>query len=391
MKKRKVYLDYAATTPVDPRVVKAMLPYFGKIYGNTMSLHQMGMKTSEAVEKVRKTVADFIGAEEEEIIFTGSATESNNLVLKGLAEANPQKRKILISAIEHDCVVESAKWLKGKGYEVKKIPVDRVGVVDLDFIKNNIDDNTLVVSVIHGNNEIGTIQDLEKIGKICREKGVYFHTDASQSLGKVAIDVKMMEIDLLTGSGHKIYGPKGAAFLYVKKGIRIAPLLHGGGHENGLRSSTVNAPAIVGLGKAIEIIEKSRHGGQASAENLKMRKLRDELIEGILKTIPDCFVNGPRENRLVNNVNISFRRVEGEGMLLELDAYGIACSTGSACSSRTLEPSAVLLAIGLKAEEAHGSLRFSLGRWTTKAEIDYVLKVLPIVVERFRKMSPFKN
>jgi len=246
--KKKVYLDYAATTPVDPRVVKVMLPYFGEIYGNTMSLHQMGMKTAEAVEKVRKIVADFIGAEVEEIVFTGSATESNNLVLKGLAEANPKKRKILISTIEHDCVVESAKWLRGKGYEVKKIPVDRVGIVDMDFIKREINNETLVVSVIHGNNEIGTIQELEEIGKICREKGVFFHTDASQSLGKVDIDVKKMQIDLLTGSGHKIYGSKGAAFLYIKKGIRIVPLLHGGGHEMGLRSGTLNIfNGLVGL------------------------------------------------------------------------------------------------------------------------------------------------
>lgn len=383
--KRQVYLDYAATTPVDPRVVKAMMPYYGQIFGNTMSLHQMGMKTAEAVEKVRKVVADFIGAETEEIIFTGSATESNNMVLKGLAEAYPDKKKILISAIEHDCIVESAKWLSNKGYVVKKIPVDKEGFVELDFIKKEIDENTLVVSVIHGNNEIGTIQDIGEIGKICREKGVLFHTDAAQSLGKTDINVKTMQIDLLTGSSHKIYGPKGAAFLYIKKGIKIVPLLHGGGHENGLRSSTVNVPAIVGMGKALEIMKKPK------AENQKIAKLRDKLIDGILKTIPDCFLNGSKENRLVNNVNISFKRVEGEGMLLELDSYGVSCSTGSACSSRMLEPSAVLLAIGLKAEEAHGSLRFSLGRWTTDEDINYVLKVLPLVVDRFRKMSPFKN
>jgi cysteine desulfurase len=385
LKKRQVYLDYAATTPVDPRVVRAMMPYFGDIYGNTMSLHSMGMRTSAAVEKVRKTVADFIGAQPEEIIFTGSATESNNMVLKGLADANPEKKKILISAIEHDCIVESAKWLAGKGYEVKKIPVDKVGMVDLEFIKKETDGNTLVVSVIHGNNEIGTIQNLEAISKVCHEKGVYFHTDAAQSLGKVEIDVVKEGIDLLTGSSHKVYGPKGAAFLYVKKGIKINPLLHGGGHENNLRSSTVNAPAIVGMGKAIEIYKNLKE------ENLRIKELRDKLIDGALKAVPDSFLNGPRDNRLVNNANISFRRAEGEGMLLALDDYGIACSTGSACSSRTLEASAVLLAIGLKAEEAHGSLRFSLGRWTTSADIDYVLKVLPIVVDRFRKMSPFKN
>jgi len=379
-KKRKVYLDYAATTPVDPRVVKAMLPYFGETYGNTMSLHSMGMKTAEAVERARKIVADFIRAETDEIIFTGSATESNNMALKGLAEANPEKKKILISAVEHDCVVESAKWLGKRGYEIKIIPVNREGVVDIDFIKNNIDKNTLLVSVIHGNNEIGTIQDIAEIGKICGEAGAYFHTDASQSLGKVEIDVKKMQIDLLTGSGHKIYSPKGVAFLYVRRGIKINPILHGGGHENGKRSSTVNAPAIVGLGKAIQI-----SNFQFLISNAKIKKLRDKLIEGILTTIPDCWLNGSKDNRLNNNVNISFAKVEGEGLLLELDDYGICCSTGSACSSMSLEPSAVLTACGLTAPEAHGSIRFSLGRWTTEADINYVLKVLPLVVNKFRK------
>jgi cysteine desulfurase len=373
IKKREVYLDYAATTPVDPRVVKAMLPYFADIYGNTMSLHSMGMKTAEAVEKAREIVAQAIGADTEEIIFTGSATESNNMALKGLAEAYPAKKKVLISAIEHDCIVESAKWLRRKGYEIRIIPVDRD------------DENTLLVSVIHGNNEVGTIQDIEKIGKMCWERGVFFHTDAAQSLCKTEIDVKKMQIDLLTGSGHKIYGPKGAAFLYIRKGIVIFPLLHGGGHENGLRSSTVNAPAIVGLGKAIEICQKT-----FKAEGIRIKKLRDKMISSILKTIPETWLNGSKENRLYNNVNISFAKVEGEGMLLELDGYGVSCSTGSACSSRSLEPSAVLTAMGLTAPEAHGSIRFSLGRWTTDEDINYVLKVLPLAVNKFRKMSPFK-
>jgi cysteine desulfurase len=382
--KQKVYLDYAATTPVDPRVLKAMLPYFGQYYGNTMSLHQQGMKAAEAIEKARKIIAKVIKATAEEIVFTSSATESNNLAIKGLAEANPIKKKIIISSIEHDCVENSAHWLSGRGYKIVRIGVNRDGLIDFDSLKKSIDNETLLVSIIHGNNEVGIIQDLEKIGELCRSNGIYFHTDASQSFGKVEIDVDKMKIDLLTASSHKIYGPKGAGVLYVRNGIRIRPILHGGGHESGLRSSTVNVPAIVGMGKAAEIVEKSK------AESLKIKKLRDKLMGGILETIPDCWLNGSEGNRLYNNVNISFARAEGEAMLLELDARGIMCSTGSACSSNSLEPSHVLLAMGLTAPEAHGSLRFSLGRWTTEAEINYVLQVLPKVVEKIRKISPFK-
>ncbi|MEK7528018.1 MAG: IscS subfamily cysteine desulfurase [Patescibacteria group bacterium] len=385
MKKREVYLDYAATTPVDPKVVKAMEPYWGKFIGNTMSLHSQGQKASAAVEKAREIIAKFIGAETEEIVFTGSATESNNLALKGVAEANPLKKKILISSVEHDCVVESAKWLAGKGYEIKEIPVNREGLIGFEWFLGELSEEILLVSVIHGNNEVGTIQDIGRIGNVCREKGVLFHTDASQSFGKVPIDVKEMKIDLLTVSSHKIYGPKGAAVLFVRNGVAIKPILHGGGHEGGLRSSTVNVPAIVGMGKAVEIAEKSK------TENLKIRKLRDKLIKGILESVEDCWLNGDINNRLSNNVNISFARVEGEGLLLELDRRGISSSTGSACSSRSLEPSHVLLAMGLTAPEAHGSIRFSLGRRTTEAEINYVLKVVPEVVKKLRKISPFKK
>jgi cysteine desulfurase len=386
MKKRQVYLDYAATTPVDPRVVKAMGPYWGKFVGNTMSMHSQGMKASAAVEKTREIIAKFIGAETEEIVFTGSATESNNLALKGVAEANPLKKKILISSIEHDCVAESAKWLAGKGYETKEIPVKRSGLIDFEWLEKELTEKVLLVSVIHGNNEIGTIQDIGRIGEMCREKGVLFHTDASQSFGKVLINVQEMEIDLLTASSHKIYGPKGVAILYVRNGVAINPILHGGGHEGGLRSSTVNVPLIVGMGKTVEISRKVE-----KSENRKVERLRDKLIKGILDKVEDCWLNGDPKNRLLNNVNISFARVEGEGLMLELDRRGIAVSTGSACSSRSLEPSHVLLAMGLTAPEAHGSIRFSLGRWTTEAEINYVLKVMPEVVSKLRKISPFKT
>jgi cysteine desulfurase len=386
MKKRQVYLDYAATTPVDLRVIKAMEPYWGKYIGNTMSLHLQGQVASAAVEKVRENIAKFIGAEAEEIVFTGSATESNNLTLKGVAEANSQKRKILISAIEHDCVVESVKWLSGRGYVVKEIPVNRDGLIDFEWFTRELTEDVLLVSVIHGNNEVGTIQDIGRVGSMCREKGVIFHTDASQSFGKVPIEVSEMKIDLLTASSHKIYGPKGAAILYVRNGVVINPILHGGGHEGGLRSSTVNVPAIVGMGKAVEISRKV-----LKSESLRVGKLRDKLVKGILDRVEDCWLNGDSKNRLSNNANISFARVEGEGLLLELDRKGIEVSTGSACSSRSLEPSHVLLAMGLTAPEAHGSIRFSLGRWTTAAEINYVLEVVSQVVAKLRKISPFKK
>lgn len=385
MKKQKIYLDYAATTPVDPKVLGAMLPYFNQYYGNSMSLHEFGFKTSEAVENARGIIAKALKASDDEIVFTGSASESNNLALKGLVEANPKKNKIIISSVEHDCIRNSAIWLRGKGYKVVMLPVDKKGFVDFEVLKKEIDKTTLVVSIIHGSNEMGTIQDIKKIGELCRERGVYFHTDASQSFGKVPIDVKEMKIDLLTASSHKIYGPKGVAILYVRDGIKINPIMHGGGHEGGLRSSTVNVPAIVGMGKAVELCVKNM-----KTENERLTKLRDKLIGGILTSIDDCWLNGDDKKRLSNNVNISFERVEGESILMELSNRGIMCSTGSACSSNNLEPSHVLLAMGLSSPEAHGSLRFSLGRYTTDSEINYVLKTLPIVLKKMRKMSPFK-
>ncbi len=384
MKKRKVYLDYAATTPVDPRVVRAMLPYFYDSFGNTMSLHQYGRVEAEVVEKIREKVARLVGAKTDEIIFTGSATESNNLALKGLAEANPTKKQIIISAIEHDCVLKSAEWLEGKGYKVDRVGVDQYGRVKLDELKRLLGGETLVVSIILANNEVGTVQDVEAIGKLCRDKGVYFHTDASQALGKVKIEVNEQQIDLLTASSHKIYGPKGVAVLYVREGTKLTPILHGGGHEGGLRSSTVNVPAIVGLGKAIDLDQK------LNIKNQKLSELRDRLVEGVLKNIPGTKLNGDSDHRLPNIANISFDYIEGEGVVLELDRMGVMVSTGSACSSTSLEPSHVLLAMGLTHQQAHGSLRFSVGRWTTKSEIDYVLTVLPKIVAKFRKISPYK-
>ncbi len=384
---KQIYFDYAASTPLDPRVLKTMLPLFEFDFcGNTMSLHSFGQKASEIVEESRNTFAKILNSKPQEIIFTGSATESNNTVLKGIAFANQKKGKhIIISSIEHDCIVESSNWLKKMGFEITKVPVDKFGLIDLEALKLSIRPDTILVSIIHGNNEIGTIQDLEAIGKICKENKVYFHTDASQSFGKTPIDVQKMNLDLLTASSHKIYGPKGVALLYIKSGTKIEPLLHGGGHEYGLRSSTVNVPLIAGFAKAAELCIE-----EMPQETERLTKLRDKLINSILTSIEGSYLNGHPTQRLSNNINISFSKVEGESLMLQLDFAGIACSTGSACSSNSLEPSHVLLATGLKAHQAHGSLRFSIGRWTTEEEIDYLLEVIPQVINKFRILSPFK-
>jgi cysteine desulfurase len=384
--KKKIYFDYAATTPVDPKVLKEMMPYFSDKFANSMSFHSMGQEVSEIIEDNREKLAGFIGAKANEIIFTGSATESNNMVLKGIMEANKNNgNHLIISSIEHDCVLGSAKFLEKNGCKVTYLDVDKNGFVKLDDLERSIDEKTVLVSIIHGNNEIGTIQDLKKIGEICKKHNVYFHTDASQSFGKVKIDVEKMNIDLMTASSHKIYGPKGAALLYIKEGIKIQPLLHGGGHEFGLRSSTLNTPAIIGFVKAAEMAMEN-----LEEENRRISGLRDKLIEGILKNIKGTALNGDRKERLSNNVNISFGLVEGESLLLELDDLGIECSTGSACSSRTLATSHVLLALGKTAVEAHGSIRFSLGRFTKESDVNYLLKVLPRAVEKLRQISPFK-
>jgi len=381
---QKIYLDYAATTPVDARVLKAMLPYFSKGFGNSMSLHSFGVDALEALEESRKTIADVISAYPQEIIFTSSATESNNLALKGVAFANKREKKhIIVSTIEHDCVLESSRWLEHQGFEITRLSVDRNGFVDLKELKKAIRKDTALVSIIHANNEIGTIQDIRAIGDMCHKAGVYFHTDASQSFGKEKINVRSMNIDLLTASSHKMYGPKGVAILFVKKGVRIEPILHGGGHENGLRSSTSNVAAIVGMAKAAEIL--SREGEK---ENQRIRRLRDILKSDILTKMKGTKLNGDPTKRLANNVNVSIFGIEGESMVLELDYHGIAVSTGSACSSRTLEPSHVLTAIGLSHKEAHGSLRISLGRFTKESDIKKTGAILEKVVKKLRSISP---
>ncbi|MFC1789768.1 cysteine desulfurase family protein [Patescibacteria group bacterium] len=384
---QKIYLDYAAATPVDSRVVKTMLPYFSEKFGNTMSLYSFGQETNEDLEASREVVADLIKAESSDIIFTASATESNNLALKGIAFANKNKgRHIIISSIEHPCIMESVTWLEKQGFKITKLKVDKYGLVNPKDVKKTIKKDTILVSIIHASHEIGTVQPIVDIGKICKNKGVYFHTDAAQSFGKIPINVNKMNLDLLTASSHKMYGPKGAACLYIRKGTKIEPILHGGGQESGIRPSTVNVAAIVGFAKACEISKK-----EMTKEGKKNMKLRNKLIKGVLSKIPNSYLNGHPLKRLPNNVNFRFDFIEGESIVTKLDLLDIAVSTGSACSSVKLEPSHVLLAIGLKPEQTHGSLRISLGRWTKEREIDHFLKVLPLIIKKLREISPFKK
>jgi len=380
--KIKAYFDYASTTPVDPQVVKAMLPYFCKKFGNTMSLHSLGQEAKLILENAREKIANLINAKPSNIVFTSSATESNNLALKGIAFANRKRgNHIIISSIEHSCVMESAKWLESQGFKVSKISVDKFGFVNPNDVEKAIRKETILVSIIHASNEIGTIQPIKEIGEICKKKNVYFHTDAAQSFLKIPIDVNDMNIDLLTSSSHKIYGPKGAAFLFIKDGVLIEPLIHGGGHENGLRSSTVNISAIIGFQKACEIAFKNMDN-----DSKRIARLRDRLIEEILK-IKGSHLNGFPKKGLYNIASFWFEGVDGEAIVIRCDLLGIAVSTGSACSSIKVEPSYALLATGLKPKEANGSLRISLGRWTTEKEINYLLTVLPKIIEELRKVS----
>lgn len=383
---RRVYMDYAATTPVDPRVLKAMEPYFLEKYGNSMSLHSLGREAKQALEDSREMVTSLMNADTKKLIFTGSASESDNLALKGIAFANRKKGKhLIVSSIEHDAVLKPAKWLEKQGFEVTYLPVDHYGLIDLNELEDAIRKDTILVSIIFGNNEIGVIQDIKGIGKICREKEVYFHSDATQAFGKVPIDVKKMNIDLLTVNAHKMYGPKGVGGFYIRDYIKLDPLIHGGGHEFGLRSSTVNIAGIVGFAKAVEIQKK-----EMNKEAKRLTKLRDKLIEDVLK-IENSHLNGHPTKRLPNNTNFWFAFIEGESLILHLDMKGIEASTGSACSSSSLEPSHVLMAIGLKHEQAHGSLRLTLGKQNNESDVDYVLEVLPEIVKNLRMISPFKR
>lgn len=380
------YLDYASTTPVDSRVLKEMQPYFSDKFGNPTSFYSFAQEAKKAVDRAREQVADFINASPEEIIFTSSGTEACNLAIKGTAYAQRKKgRHIITSSIEHFAVLEACKWLGRHGFEITYLPVDEYGLVSPESLEQAIRDDTILISIMHANNEIGTIQNIEKLAEIAQEKDIPFFTDACISNGLVELDVEKLGVDMLAMSAHKMYGPKGAGALFVAKGTRVEPLIHGGGQERRLRSGTENVPAIVGFGKACEIAK-----AEMKDYVPKMIELRDYLIREVLK-IEKTRLNGHPEQRLPNNANFAFAFIEGESLVLELDFHGISASTGSACSSPTLEPSHVLTSIGLSHAEAHGSLRVTIGRETTKAEIDHLLEVLPKTVKRLRDISPFKE
>jgi len=382
--RKEIYLDNAATTKVDERVLKEMSPYFDEKFGNASSVHAKGREAKEAMEKARKIIAKSINAKTNEIYFTSGGTEANNWALKGLFFENKDKGKnhLITSKIDHDCVLNTCKWLETQGAEITYLDVDSEGFIDLNQLKNSITEKTILVSVIHGNNEVGTIQKMEEIGKICKEKNVLFHTDACQSFTKTELDVKKMNLDLVTLNAHKIHGPKGVGALYVRDGVKITPFFHGGGHERKVRSGTENVSGIVGFGKSVEIANEK--------DIKKMKILRDKLINEILK-IENVRLNGPVGNeRLCNNINVSFNNIEGEAIGGYLEQKNILTSTGSACASHSLESSHVLKAIGLTPVESNSSIRISISKFTTDEEVEYFLEVLPSIVNKLRRLSPLK-
>ena len=381
---KRIYMDHAATTRVDPTVVDAMLPYFTQHFGNASSLHAFGREAYNAMETARSKVAKLIGAEKDEVIFTAGGTESDNMAVKGIAFRNRSKGKhIITTKIEHPAIMETCSYIETVGFRVTYLPVDSSGLTDLSELEKAVTKDTILITIQHANNEIGTIQNIESIGKIAEEKNVRFHTDAVQSVGKIPVDVKKARVDLLSMASHKFHGPKGVGALYIRKGVVLDPLVHGGGQEKGLRSSTENIPGIVGMGKAAEIA-----GNQLVPDGQRVSAMRDKIICKVLEEIPLSYLNGHPTQRLPNNASFRFDGVEGESLALSLDNKGIAASTGSACSSKKLKPSHVLLAIGLNEVQAHGSLRLTLGRENTDEEVGYVIEVLPEVVSKMRAISP---
>jgi len=389
-----VYLDYAATTPMDPRVIEVMNEHFRESYGNSSSLHSVGQKAAQTLVQSREAVASLINAKRDEIIFTSSGTEADNIAILGVALKNKNRGKhIITSVLEHHAVENTCKSLRKKGFNITFLPVDRYGLIDLEELEDMITDETTLISIMFANNEIGTIEPIKEIGEIAKKHDILFHTDAVQAVGKVPIDVEAMNIDLLSASAHKLYGPKGVGMLYLRnKGFRegwgkyIEPIMFGGGHEKDMRPSTVNVPGIAGFAKAAELAKN-----EMPIEIEKHTKYRDKIIKNVLDNIDDSYLNGHPTKRLPNNVNLGIRFIEGESIVLDLDSEGIATSTGSACSSISLDPSHVLLAIGLKPQEAQGSLRVSVGRFTTVDDVDYFLEKLPPIIDRLRKMSPLKR
>lgn len=386
-----IYLDNAATTPMDPRVIEEIVKNFKESYGNSSSLHSMGQKAGQILEKSRNTIASLINVERDEIYFTSSGTESDNLALIGVALKN-QKRgnHIITSKIEHHAVENTCKQLEMRGFKLTFLPVDKYGLIDIKELEDSITSKTILISIMFANNEIGTIEPIKDIGELAKDNDILFHTDAVQAFGKIPINVGEMNIDLLSASAHKIYGPKGVGMLFIKnKGIRegwgkyIQPIMYGGGHEKDMRPSTVNVPGIAGFAKAVELAK-----AEMPKEIKRQTKLRNHIIKQVTENIDDSYLNGHPTHRLPNNVNLGFKYVEGESIVLDLDTEGIATSTGSACSSKSLDPSHVLLAIGLKPEEAHGSLRITLGRFTTEEDVNYFLEKIPTIIERLRKISP---
>lgn len=381
-----IYMDHNATTPMDPRVLEAMMPYFTNVYGNAASRsHQFGWEAEEAVEKARQQIADLIGATSKEIVFTSGATESDNLAIMGIAEMYaPKGNHIITLPTEHKAVIDTCKYLERHGKEVTYLGVDEFGMVDLDSLRNAIKDTTILVTIMMANNEIGTIQPVAEIGKICREKGVIFHTDATQGVGKIPVDVNAMNIDLMSFTAHKMYGPKGVGALYVRKRsprVKLAEQMHGGGHERGMRSGTLNVPGIVGFGKACEICKN-----EMAEESARLIRLRDKMINTFLERVEYSYLNGHPTERLPHNVNVSFEYVEGEGLMMGIK--DLAVSSGSACTSATLEPSYVLKALGRGDELAHSSIRYGLGRFTTAEEVDFAIEKTIETVNHLRELSP---
>ncbi|HKQ04196.1 MAG TPA: IscS subfamily cysteine desulfurase [Blastocatellia bacterium] len=384
--KLPIYMDYHATTPVDPRVFEAMRPYFTEIFGNAASRnHEFGWQAEEAVENARKQVADLIGATSKEIVFTSGATESDNLAIKGVADMYYERGDHIITVVtEHKAVLDTCKKLEKRGFKVTYLPVASDGLISPDDVKRALTDKTILVSVMHANNEIGVLQPIAEIGKVCKERGVLFHTDATQSVGKVPFNVNEMNVDLVSVSAHKMYGPKGVGALYVRRRnprVMLAPMVDGGGHERGMRSGTLNVTGIVGLGKAAEIARTDMESDSA-----RILGLREKLRRGLMDELPDVYVNGSMEHRLPGNLNISFAYVEGESLLMGIN--DIAVSSGSACTSASLEPSYVLKALGVGEELAHSSIRFGLGRFNTEEEVDYTINRVNEAVNRLRELSP---
>ena len=379
-----IYMDHSATTPVAPEVLAAMLPYFSDKFGNASSLHGFGREAKEALEESRDKVARLLNADPEEIVFTSGGTESDNIALRGIAYKNRDSgRHIITSQIEHPAILETCRSLEQEGFSVTYLPVNREGLVDISELERAIRPDTILISIMHANNEVGTIQPLEDIGRLAEERDIYLHTDAVQTVGKIPVDVEAMGVDLLSLSAHKLYGPKGVGALYIRRGTKIQSLATGGGHESGLRSGTENVPGIVGLARAADLAREDM-----AAEGQRLTGLRDRLASLVLQQVKEAWVNGSMEKRLPGSLNFGFSYVEGESLLLYLDSKGVAVSTGSACSSHKLEPSHVLLALGLQPEECHGSLRITMGRSNSQEEVDYVADCIAEAVERFRRMSP---